>query len=329
MYNSKIIDILDISRTEWLDTCRHCNYATFFHTPLWAELFQKWSGGKSFPYGKKIIFDDRKSAVVPLVQKTRGWGLLKINLSMPAGTYGGIVSKDTLNDSHIRSVVNFLYSYKNIQFRENPFNPIPVSVKLEDAVDDFTQVLNLSDGYEMIWKRADRCHHKAVRKAQNAGVKIREADSFDDWKSFSELYACSIGRWKNRGNFNGVQYSIDHYSEIYKLDNQYKKLFLATFEREVIAGLLCFYWNKHAVAWHGAGKEDYFHLRPNNLLYDYAISDACGSGYQWFDCNPSKGIKGVEDFKEYLGTVKIQSRIVNRMSFFCNAAISIRGKLKL
>jgi lipid II:glycine glycyltransferase (peptidoglycan interpeptide bridge formation enzyme) len=77
---------------------------------------------------------------------------------------------------------------------------------------------------------------------------------------------------------------------------------------------VCFYWNSHAVAWHGAASPEDFRIRSNHLMYYEIMKDAAGKGIHWFDMNPSGGNRGVVEFKEHLGTVKLQSRIVVRRS---------------
>jgi lipid II:glycine glycyltransferase (peptidoglycan interpeptide bridge formation enzyme) len=96
----------------------------------------------------------------------------------------------------------------------------------------------------------------------------------------------------------------------------------------VAASVICFYWNNHAVAWHGAAFEEFFDLRPNNLLYDHMIRSAFHQGYQWFDCNPAGGLAGVIAFKDNLGALRMQSRIVDQSSLVKKTGLFIRKILK-
>jgi lipid II:glycine glycyltransferase (peptidoglycan interpeptide bridge formation enzyme) len=92
------------------------------------------------------------------------------------------------------------------------------------------------------------------------------------------------------------------------------RLWLVSLDDTIIAGILCFYWNRHAVAWHGAGLSGYFSYRPNNLLYNHAIMHAAENGYRWFDCNPSSDLSGVSTFKKLIGAQPLQSRVLVRRS---------------
>ena len=318
----EILEITNSSRLEWLSVCKECSYSTFFHTPYWVELFQKWSGGKISPCTKKVVFSDGKIAVLPLVQKSIF--VNKVYLSMPASTYGGWVSPDILDEEHVTAIIKYLNVYKDFIIRENPYSPFPDSIGLNDITEDFTQVIELQGGYESVCKNAHSCHRKAVRNAVKSGLKILEAQDLKEYEIFGELYTNSITRWKNRGIFKGVNYTVENYRDIYNIEACYRKLFLAFHESTPIAGLLCFYWKKHVVAWHAAGLEKYFHLRPNNLLYDFALKDASLGGYEVFDLNPCSGLGGVEKFKEYLGAKKLRSRLVNRKSFLRKIALYLR-----
>ena len=56
--------------------------------------------------------------------------------------------------------------------------------------------------------------------------------------------------------------------------------------------------------------ENYFSIRPRNLLLYEVIKKACEKGYSWFDFNPSAGLKGVKAFKEGFGAEALKCPIV-------------------
>ncbi|MBN1130830.1 MAG: GNAT family N-acetyltransferase [Chitinispirillaceae bacterium] len=320
-----ITAIREASRQEWEQACRECGHATFFHTPHWAALFSASGRGRIVPAAERVEFSDGASAVMPIVYKWYLLRSLRLYWSMPAGTCGGWVSADALTEAHARLLVARLDGIRDLVWRENPYDPLLRAIELPCSADDFTQAIDLRQGLAAAEARADHAHRKAVRKAREKGVVAVEASDFGQWKSYFSLYQDSRRRWKERNLPANRGYDRAFFDLLYRSPAEHRRLWLAQVDGTPVAGILCFYWNRHAVAWLGAGAADHFGCRPNNLLYEHAVRHAAGAGYHWFDCNPSAGLKGVVEFKEHLGAQKLQSRVVNRRSFLRRAAESLRG----
>ena len=306
-----ITDDIKASVPEWIEYCRRCNYATFFHTPFWAELFSP----SHILHTRKLVFNDGVTVIMPLVYRRLLGGLVKVFISMPASTFGGWVTSETLTKKHYEVLIDYNKKYADFFWRENPYDQNIKNTLIEESLNDVTFSIDLTKGYEDILNRSEYSHRKAIKVAERAGIEIAKAQTLSEWNEYFGMYQSSISRWKKRNIFSGVEYNIQLLHKIFSIDSQYRTLWIAYHNSKPVAGILCFYWNQHAVAWHGAGLEGYFKFRPNNLLYSVAIKDACSRGYSWFDCNPSGGIKGVIKFKKNLGAIEIQSRFVNRNSF--------------
>lgn len=296
-------------RSDWLETCVASQQATFFHTPYWAETFSRCE-----IVTRHIRFNDGVSVILPLVYECAGKGLIKVYQSMPACTFGGWISKDTLTENHCRILLNHLKKFRNLSFRENPYDNILQQMTIDSSVNDFTYTIPIANGYHEFLKNSNYAHRKALKKGIDSGMKVIVAEDIKDWESYFQLYIKSVSRWKDRKIYSGTFYNEDFLKRIHKINISLRKLWLAIYDSKPIAGILCFYWNKHAVAWHGAADERFFNFRPNNLLYNTAIDDACQKGYNWFDCNPSGGISGVIQFKKNLGAKEIISRVVEKKS---------------
>lgn len=299
----------DVSDEEWIEICKKVPYSTFFHTPLWADIFCNNFKKRYKKAAKKIRFNDGKTVLFPCVtkEKTR---FVKVTLSMPAATFGGWLSLEPLQVEHVNLLFQNLAQYKDLIMRENPYDPVLNSICIQNAKEDTTQSIYLDDGYEKIFQKSEYRHRRAVKTALKKGVVVNEATDFEQWSKYYDIYLKTIERWKKKRLFSGVSYKKSFFDLIYNLDFNNRKLFIAYVENKPVAGMLCFYWNNHAVMWHGAGLSDYFIYRPNNLLYDHAIHHACNNGFKWFDCNPSGGINGVIRFKKHLGAQFLQSRVI-------------------
>ena len=315
-------------REEWEEACRACDYATFFHTPYWVDLFVPAAGGRIVSAAEVITFNDGVSAILPLPYSQYVGGVLRIYWSMPACTFGGWVSADNLTSEHAGILSARLCSRRDLIWRENPYDPFGRSLPMPGAEHDFTQAIDLRNGFEAAAADFDHAHRKAVRRARAAGVVVTEAMAFDQWERYFQLYESSRERWKEKHLTEGRGYPFALFKAAFNLPAPLRKLWLAEINGRPASGILCFYWNRHAVAWNGAGDADLFMNRPNNLLYEQAMRYAAGEGYRWFDCNPSAGLSGVFAFKEHLGAAKLQSRLLNKRSTLRRAMEWGRGLLQ-
>jgi hypothetical protein len=315
-------------RDEWENTCRGCDYATFFHTPRWVDFFGQANGGAMVPAPETITFSDGTSAILPMACRRYRGGIVQLYWSMPAHMFGGWLSIDALTVEHAKLLAGYLQGLPDLVWRENPYDPILKSVELSSAREDFTQMIDLSEGFESAAQRFDYAHRKAVKKALAAGVSVAEAVRFEEWESYFKLYDASRARWQERNLLRWEGYSRPLFKAIYESAPSGRKLWLARVKGVPASGILCFYWNRHAVAWHGAGGAEFFMHRPNNLLYEHAIRHAAGAGYRWFDCNPSAGLAGVIEFKKHLGAIPLRSRIVEKKSSVRRLAKHLRDLLR-
>jgi hypothetical protein len=321
-----ISDCREATRQEWEQACRACGYATFFHTPIWADVFSIAGKGRMVPAAEKVTFSDDATAVIPLVYKWYFSRSFRVYWSMPAGTYGGWVSADSLTETHAVALIARLGRFRDLVWRENPYDPMLRNIELPQAADDFTQTIDLRAGYEAAKKRSDYSHRRAMRRALEGGVSVVEASSFDQWKSYFSLYAASCERWKAKDTLRCRGYQPAVFTAVFESPAVHRKLWLAQVKGKTVYGTLCFYWNRHAVSWNSAGDAEYFkEYRPNDLLQDHIMRDAAAAGYDWYDCNPSAGFQGVVDFKEHIGAQKLRSRVVNKRSVLRHTAEFLRG----
>jgi len=306
----EISDVRPATDSEWDNIWKNCDYATYFHSREWAAIWQKYSKGKINSAAMLITFSDGELALLPFSYIKILKGFIKQCISSPAGTFGGWLSLSELSENHGNLLYEYIITnYKNLMWRLNPFDPIVMRVRVSSSKWDETQVLNLDRGFDSIYKDWTKGHSSAARKAQKAGVKIKEAVSFRDWKDYYRVYEDSLKRW---GPSASSSYECDLFQYMYNFSSPNIKLWLATYLDQVISGALCFYAKRHVVYWHGAALSDYFSMRPVNLLMYEIIKDACEHRYHWFDFNPSGGHEGVEKFKSSFGAKKIACPVVDR-----------------
>ncbi|MDR2592035.1 MAG: GNAT family N-acetyltransferase [Chitinispirillales bacterium] len=324
MTDISVQSIATATRDKWLSVATACGYATYFHTPYWYERIVP----KQKHIALEVTFNDGASAVIPMAEVKRACGLLTDTFSSPGGTYGGWVSAQTLNEGHAGALFGILASKKNLTFRVNPFDNTASKLSMNGFKREFTYVLDLTLGEQELYDRSNRGHKEKIRKAVREGITVRASREWGEWEQYYGLYRQSIARWLSRGPELKPKavYPPEFFRRIYDNKTGHEVLWLALKNNEVIAGMLCFYWNKHAVGWHASASSRYFSRGTNNLLYWEIMLDAAKRGFNVFDCNPSGGYSGVETFKEHLGAARIETPLLQTKTTLRRMIAGLRGK---
>lgn len=284
---------------EWLDEWEGCSYSTFFHGPDWARIWEEYTDGALAPAPQSIRFSDGKRAVLPLSRGLVGRLRVAEFHAGPVGTYGGWVSRDELTTAHDQSLVEHLLAIPDLSWRVNPLKPVEEhdapAARLED-----THILELAPGFDSLLRGWRKGHRSAATKAEREGVEVALAENSADWEAFAEIYLESVSRW---GESATSSYRPELLKIIERRADERTRLWLARFDGMVIAGALCFRSRRHISYWLGGVSESFMPLRPVQLLIREVLREACESGAEIFDFNPSGGHEGVASFKRGFGAV--------------------------
>lgn len=307
--NIQITEVRSATNNEWDTIWQKCDYATYFHSREWANIWHQYTKGKLKAEPKIIGFSDGKFALLPISFQKIYRGLTKMYISSPAGTFGGWISQNNLNKTHTNLLVNFCNTkLGNLLWRINPYDPILSKMDLPNSQYDETHAIKLNNDFNSLYKQWTKGHRSAVKKAIREGICIRVASTIDDWKDYYEVYQDSLRRW---GEKTSSQYDWSFFYLIGKLNSPNIKLWLALKEDKIIAGAVCLSAKNHIVYWHGAALSDYFKLRPVNLLIYEIVKKSCQEGYLWFDFNPSSDHEGVKSFKKSFASKELLCPIIN------------------
>jgi CelD/BcsL family acetyltransferase involved in cellulose biosynthesis len=306
-----ITDVRRATSDEWDEVWRACDYATYFHSREWAEIWSAYTNRRLSSHPILILFTDGKRALLPLSVQEQFRGVVNKYLSSPAKTYGGWLSSHPLDVGHGCLLVDYLRKTKNICWRLNPYDRLAMQMCPTEAYQDETHAIDLLTGFDVIFKSWTKGHRSAVHKAQKAGVLVKPALSIEDWKEYYKIYEESLERW---GNGATSRYGWEFFEGMIRQNSPYIRLWLALHKKATAAGALCLYAKSHVVYWHGAARKEYFPLRPVHLLVHEAVKDAWGQGYSWFDFNPSGGHGGVKSFKKSFGAQRLSCPVVELKS---------------
>ncbi len=297
----------------WDNIWRDCDYATYFHSREWAEIWKRYTKGTITPDPVCVNFSDHKTALIPFSRCKRLNGLLTKYLSSPAGTFGGWISTDALTPDHITALAGYILEKKFLLWRINPYDRSLSALNLRKTTADETQAIDLNAGFDAIVKKWSKGHKAAVTQARRYGVTVEKANKPQDWEAYFHIYRKSLKRW---GEKSGYHWHL--FQHMMEINSPHISLFLAKYQEKYIAGALCLYAKTHVVYWHGAALSETFHLRPVNLIIAEAIHEACDNGFSWFDFNPSGGHQGVKNFKKGFGTTSFPCNIVEKRPALLN-----------
>jgi hypothetical protein len=295
-----VVQLKPTSLEDWQAAALACPYATFFHSPFWTRLAQAGiPGARSATLN--TVLPSGTHVVYPLLTAGRRSGPV---MSTYAGCYGGPIAVGKLSGQDYSELHGRLCrAFKGpIKITTNPLAPHQfLPARYRATREDQTQILELEKDFAVVRARFSRGHRSAIGKAQRAGITVSAAESRSEFEDYYGMYRASLARW-------GAMASSDYPWAVFAAASQlaqevpeHVRLWLAKRDGELLAGALVFYWNRHAVYWHGAAYEQHFRLRPTNLLFATVIANACERGFAYFDFNPSGGHDGPAEFKRRFG----------------------------
>lgn len=289
----------------WWDIIHNCNYATFFHTPIWTKLALR-----TFPdYKDATIFKklgNKVRIIFPIVEVNSIGGNFRDQTSTFAGCYGDIIADGPVNHTEKVNIYDEILSSKTGRLRiiGNPFAESINHIKGYQKNINSTHILELTSDFKSVFTNFSKGHRSSYKRGQRMGVTIRLADCIEDYKAYFMAYEDSLKRWGNKAT---SIYPWNLFETCFYLSQVYSqniKLWIAEIDRKLIGGALVFYWGQYVVWWHGAAYADYFEYYPNNVLQTNILKDAVQNGYRFYDFNPSGGHIGVEKFKSRFGAVQ-------------------------
>lgn len=157
----------------------------------------------------------------------------------------------------------FLAEHCPISFR-CVHNDLPVrDNRLPIVGEDKWHCVDLQPDLETIWDDLNGAARRAIRKAQRAGVVVRIAQSKEDLRAFFELHL-GVRKYK----FGLLAQPYHFFESIWErfIEANNGALMLATYQDQVIGGIMFLEWNNRLYYKFNASHPDYISHRPNDLL---------------------------------------------------------------
>jgi lipid II:glycine glycyltransferase (peptidoglycan interpeptide bridge formation enzyme) len=251
----------------------------------------------------------RKRFIKDRVLFSGGWGIC------------GLALINELGDKYRSNIEEFAYEHVDqlakehnvdiLEIRLPPLAPvylpphvIRINPLLRHGLQDNSTATFLIDlmnnSLDDLWQHMEGRSRTAIRKAEKAGVKIREIANRGEVEEHYYRLHCQTYR------HTGVSpHPLSYFTTIY--ENGWAKIFLAECEEQIIAALNVAAFKTGVLYWTSASNPEYYSVNPNNLLQWYAIQWAKEQGYSWYESgeallgtdNPK--LKGLTEYKGSFG----------------------------
>ena len=282
----------------WWDVARACDYATFFHTPLWQEIARAVhleARDGSF----EARLDDGTRAVFPLLIHPRAlFRAFGDAESTWAGCYGGAIADGALESGQRRALYAAADRTRGrVVLNGNPLVADDVAPSGFETTEDSTHLLSIDRPLDDLIARFSKGHRASLAAGRRNGVVTRRAESLGDYRRYFDVYRSSLDRWGERATSRYPWRLFERGHELAERYPDQVALWLAEVDGEAVAGAWVFGWNRHVVYWHGASNDAGRQVSATTVILVDVIADAQRRGFAWFDFNPSGGHAGVAAFK--------------------------------
>lgn len=306
--------IEDPATSLWWSVAEDCEYATFHHTPAWAQIAADTFGDYSVaPLAATLSNGTR--VVLPLVSSQSR--VKKFNISKKLiqlqSTYTGAYG-DVIADGPVTEEVAGLYSVARSKedllnvvgnpSREN--HDVTKAGMGKDATktEDFTHVIRLDADFTSLSTEFNSDSRRRWRRARENGASRRLLTTIEEYEEYFAAYQNSLDRW---GDEATTAYPWSLFETIFEYSQEYGdhiKLWATIVNGEIASGKILFYWNNHAIYWHGASNSEFFDYNPNDFLEIELVKEMAEANLEYYDLGPSAGLKGVIKYKEKFATDK-------------------------
>jgi peptidoglycan pentaglycine glycine transferase (the first glycine) len=139
-----------------------------------------------------------------------------------------------------------------------------------------TLVLDLARSIEQILAGMKQKGRYNIKIAEKRGVKIHESK---DVESYYKILEQTLARDKFSGH------EKDFYKKMIEIlgPQHHAKMYLAEYEKEIIAGMILTYYKDTAIYYYGASSNKYREVMAPYLLQWTAIKDAKERGFKYYD----------------------------------------------
>jgi CelD/BcsL family acetyltransferase involved in cellulose biosynthesis len=290
---------LEIGDERWTRFVDRAPGALPFHHPSWARLLADCYGYR--PFALVLQDGDGVAAGIPAIEIRTVLGRRRW-ISLPFTDYLPPLARD---ERLIPVLVAELDAARQAERISRVEIRAPVAgLRVPPQPAGFVHVLRLDCDHASVFRTFKRSHiQQRIVKAEREGVAVRRGSSKDDLtQTFYELHLETRHRL-------GVPIQPRRYFELLWeriLAPGRGFVLLAYWNAIPIAGAVFLTWNGTITYKYSASLQEFWRLRPNNLVIWNAIRWGCENGYHTFDFGRTEpGNEGLRSFKSGWGTAEV------------------------
>jgi hypothetical protein len=249
-----------------------------------------------------VVQNGGEKFLVPLVQR-RVFGLYPLAESLPFGLYGGLQpDAQGLGPEAYVEMMEAVSRYLKVGIVfQNPFQQeIYARSRLVPVLETYAHMVHTKGQLysEMLAKVFEYKMRKNIKRATQNKVEIRVGRTPELVRDFYGMYELSNLRWGRRK----PRYDLRFFSRF--AERPCFEVRVAYLENKPAAGLIMLRFRNYYFGWFGAINKEYGNSRANDLLHADLIKSSTESGISYVNFGSSRGIAGVQKFKESFGAVQ-------------------------
>lgn len=284
----------EVDAGEWEDLLAGDPRSLLFQAPGWLKRYVRHRPRKRAQWLELRDEKGRLLAGLPFVLSSRLG--LRAAASGVAGTYGGPVTRQGEWEAERQILRRFLkVGGRRCILREMlwgheeaPAGAQQVLLPVETAI------IDLSDGFEGFWSRAlTHNRRNECNRSERRGLTTRESRDLNLLREFYPLYLKRSGEWGR------VPHSLRFLEEVVEEEKD-ALLISCEYEGRVVGMHVCFDLGSEFLAWLGTS-ERLREVFPATMMVKAGVEAAVARGCRRMNLGSSLGLRGVSDFKKFVG----------------------------
>ena len=296
---SEIRVVSAFDEAQWTSFVQSHRDATFYHTLQWRDFIVAVFGHR--PLYLAAEQDGAVIGVLPLFRVTLPLaGSKLISLPYDIGSGGALTDSEDAERALVTAAMQLTQElragYLELRYAgpRGALQPLGLRTQEPVLISDMTL-----ENEKAVRARISSDHRKAIRKAADRGVQIRDAMTLRDYTTFYEIYL-RVFR-----DFGTPPYGARYFTSLWQRlhASGYVRLFLADVEGRPVGGLLLFCWERSLVSKFAVCLPEAVPLRAYAALYWRAIEFGLAHGHQRLSWGTStRQQTGLLEFKERWGS---------------------------
>jgi FemAB-related protein (PEP-CTERM system-associated) len=276
---------------EWDAFVASCPDRSHYHRAGWAGVIQRAFGQR--PVYRLARADGRVEGVLPLVAFANPlFG--RYLVSMPYLNRGGILAATDRARGALLAEARRLLGETRSSFCElRHVEGVDPSLPAREG--KVSMSLRVDCGEEALWKKVGAKVRNLVRKAEKAGLTVRDGDPATDLEAFYDVFA------RNMRQLGTPVYDRRFFAEVLREFPNDARLTVVEHEGETAAAGICIREGGFTEIHWAASSREHLRLSPNMLLYWDVISRAAREGLSEFCFGRSTEGSGPYRFKKQWG----------------------------